>query len=215
MIAQGLQQLTQLVRDSDVIRQHELEDHPDIAFFTYRGDVKLVELPPLPRTHFVSSIGSLVEATKGFGKHGCPVWVSFSDVIALIDDEVNPDFQGRRSANICLSLKPSPIWNALVVATKAHSQQDLVDLLRHDFSDAMISPKLLDKVRQLKFSSQREEQGSFQQQNIEMGKKVAAQVAGSSPFRCSVAETILALLSVRRTSVAGPCPTVLGRSWHR
>lgn len=163
-------------RSEAYLRPREIELHDPRRFvFSAGSDIRIVDMPPAPRSHVVHHIDSLIALAARFANRKPVVWVSPGAVVLVIDD------QEHRLETAVFNLERTEPFVRLAKLnenTTWMQLRDFVSLLRIDLVNTMPSSVLLDRVRKLKFDCGQVVSAESVKHRESVGKMVTNKVTG-------------------------------------
>lgn len=175
MLAEMIKSITDLSQNQEHLRL--LFASEKSKTYDRKGTVLTVDLPIPARRHRVTDLESLVAAVEDMAEGLRPsIWVSEDQIVAVLDDGPN----SHRLDVVSMSLELSPFF-ATLRAAKTLDQKQMVELFRHDLCGTTIDPlNTLSLLRNLRFTVNSEQTGTFTAGSAAMGKSVLAEVTGES-----------------------------------
>ena len=155
---------------------HPPQEPEHVYLFRHNdGEIERVEAEPEPCAFEAANIATLCAVVKEKGKTGeSAIWYDRSGVVGLLD--CNRRDCVKLSLAFSEPMKELQRWEASKVT---HSQRDFVLILRHKFRGCLgQTDRLLDIIRQIKWTVGDEGQSAIQHGKQSLGRKLTAEVYG-------------------------------------
>lgn len=143
------------------------------------GCVTQITIYPPDRKHKVFTLDSLRLAHMQYSGVDSTIWCAMSQIVLVLFDG---DASFRRNT-VTMALQPSPLFQSLRSRNgNEMDQEELVKFLRHDMSQATITPEQFTKaIQSLKFSQSQEISGQVTGvSKSTFGKSTMAEVTGAA-----------------------------------
>lgn len=179
ILKDAIDRLMEIGKRSNSIQPHPGDSHKSIIV-AEDGVMQFLGHSVSPRQHKLLNMESLAFATGCYRSTDMAVWVSFQQVVVILDDS---DYRDHR---LTLTLTESPIFRSLQNAGdpktpgKFDDPKKLYRFLKHELNGAAITPSDLDLlISNLKFRTEDELTRDINKGSDKMGQSIRSEVSGA------------------------------------
>lgn len=188
MISEAIQLLLNTgANGKRLIRLSELSHNTSVAYDKGDGEIIRHSVPAPYRTHHLTNIEDLCASLVKYGSpETTSVWVANTLIEGVLEDTDD----SYREDKVFMEIQEHYAMNVLRRdCSRWQSQKELVEMVRHDFSDTIIDPGSFEtSIKKLKFATASEEAGEYTHTSAAMGKSIEGKVTAAAdlPERVSI-----------------------------
>lgn len=176
-----IQAINNLNTNSAELTSHMIAGLPRVAYITQGGQRERIELPPPPIDAKAKSIETLCKVVNDFAESDedaviCSVWHTEGKIVGVLNDD-------ERMHKVTMDLRVDPRFHAvrLIENNVSLTQADLRRWLIATIGKRSISTiGLIDAIKNVKFTSASDSNGTVDATSVGMGKSVMAKATGAS-----------------------------------
>ncbi len=176
-----IEAINDLNEQSAVFSSHTVSGLPRVAYITQGGQRERVELPPPPIDAKAKSIETLCKVVNDFAAAGhdgvmCSVWHTEGQIVGVLNDD-------ERLHKVTMNLRVDPRFHAVkcIENNVSLNQADMRRWLIATIGKRSIATiGLIDAIKNVKFTSASDSNGTVDATSVGMGKSVMAKATGAS-----------------------------------